>query len=219
MKVLKILGVVFALLGLVCKFFGLPGASLILVLGPFLFTLYSSIFLIRFLKSEKVRALRNILVSLLMIYALFRIQYWQSGPALFGFRFTFILSLAGLILYLIHFVREPIHWGVKQIIVLVFALGVIILDFIPTYQLHYGMSLTTTFHEKNRFVRFDLWDKYSWFLYNSRKFEEALEANRNAQQALLNGDYSITGKQDEEYRMLQEHGRLISERNWKSLSN
>lgn len=217
MKILKLFGLSFALLGVLFKFFGLPGSSLILILGIFLFTLFSLLFLTRSFKKEKVKALGNILIALLMIYSLFRIQYWNSGPFIIGFRFTFMLVLTGLVVYLIHLVRTPIHWGVKQVAIFSFALGVVILEFTPTYQLYYSMHLTSSFHEKNRAIRYDLWDKYSWFLYNSGKYDEAAEANGAAQKALMTNEYE-TGNVEADYRLLQDHEQRIREHNWNSLN-
>jgi hypothetical protein len=99
------------------------------------------------------------------------------GPFFDGFSVFFLLVFVLTIWY---FLAKSKEWS--KLVLVVSILG-LVYSFVPAYVNCYFFELNEVINKDNNETNYASWDKYSWFLFQSGKNEEALEANQQAMKA------------------------------------
>lgn len=172
----KLLTVSSALLmvGILFRYQYYPGHTLILLFSS------GSILALSFYYLEKNRETKNpeaivyLNYSILIIYLLFRLYFWP-----YAFMILIIAAIITALNFHIHYsnntkIKLP-HLALGMLVVFSFVLSFAHADRV-FYSVH-GRTLEQTFGPN---YSYKIWDKYSWFLYQAGKQDEAIEANRNA---------------------------------------
>lgn len=78
--------------------------------------------------------------------------------------------------------------------------------------------MNTALHSESRKINYYSWDKYSWFLYISDKYEEALVANENAQKAVKICIEKYNDESAKKYsELINQHEKNIINQDWRPL--
>lgn len=177
---LKKVGIIMLPLGLVLKHLMLPLANLLFVLGATIMILYSYLEFFRLRKENITAAAMMISACFGLIYIMFRLQYWPGTNA------HLIAAVAVMVVAMVLYVFKKkvygFHWWF-----FVCAVGMaVLLSSISPSRLHYAMRLNPASHQKARDYSYFDWDRYSWYLNQEGKKEEALGANTEALAAYNN---------------------------------
>lgn len=204
------------LIGIGFKIYWLPFASLLLVLGTTLSLVFSLIYLLKNFKTNVLHGLFYVAVAVNLIYVTFRIQYWPIGRNSFGLSYVYILVILASLVYILAFFIKNQPVNTRFVVLLSLFIGTFYLTAVPPYQVHSTLYLNSLTYDDSRKTNFIQWDYYSWFLYVSDSFDEALAANQKAQQALK----KVLEKESSELllqnqRQLEEVENLIRTRSWK----
>jgi hypothetical protein len=204
------------LIGIGFKIFWLPFASLLLVLGTTISLVYSLIYWIKNFKTNVLHGLFYVAVAVNLLYVTFRVQYWPIGRNSFGLSYVFIFVISASLAYILVFFIKKQRVNTRFVVLLSLFIGTFYLTAVPAHQVHSTLYLNNLTYDESRKTNFIQWDYYSWFLYVSDAFDEALDANQKAQQALkkvLEKDSSELLLQNQ--RQLEEVENMIRTRSWK----
>ena len=215
MKKIQIIGCVALILGLILKTVHIPGASVLFLLGANVIAVANFIVGMLNLQADKQKSLFHFAVSLLTVYVLFRFQFWPMGPSISGIKLMFLLPVGLSIAYFIRYFKHNANMQIAQKILAGYLVFVIFISFTPTYKIQYFMQLNPVLSANSRDSNYVAWDKYSWFLYTAGKYDESLEANRMAKQAIETSTYQISQYNRQEYKQkLTEHEEKIKGKSW-----
>jgi hypothetical protein len=203
---------VFAI-GLIFKLSHYPGTGLLLSLGCLLLLIHGVVYLIKNAKTDLPNSLMHLSFAGWTIYLVFRIQYWSGLGQLFGIQTIFIIPFLLSITWLVLLFKKNEKFRVAQIILIIYFGFSCILSFIQSDRIFYFLNFNTVFNNESRISDYGLWDSYSWFLYIADKPDEALDANKKAQNALekltdKRGFYSYDSI------LIKRHEQQIIDRNW-----
>jgi hypothetical protein len=217
MKKIQISGCVALILGLILKTVHIPGASLLFLLGANVVAVANFIVGMINVQADKQKSLFHLAISLLTVYVLFRFQFWPMGPSILGLKLMFLLPVGLSIAFFIRYFKQNASMQIAQKILAGYLVFVIFISFTPTYKIQYFMQLNPVLSANSRDSNYVAWDKYSWFLYTAGKYDESLEANRKAQQAMEFSTYQLSQLNRQEYKLkLTEHEGKIKDRSWKN---
>ncbi len=171
---LKKVGIIMLPLGLVLKFLMLPFANLTFVLGATIMIIYSYLEFFRLRKENITAAAMMISACFGLIYIMFRLQYWPGTNA------HLIAAVAVMVVAMVLYVFKKkvygFHWWF-----FVCTLGfVVLVSSVSTSKLLYTTHLAEPLHSFSHTYNFYDWDRYSWYLNQEGKKEEALAANTEA---------------------------------------
>ncbi|HTL82133.1 MAG TPA: hypothetical protein VL651_10535 [Bacteroidia bacterium] len=206
-KFFFIAGSILAVLGFVFRIFHLPGGGMASIVG---LGSCAMSFMIEelFQKSRFAIRLMNMGTAVLLIFILFRLQFWPGAMQMFipGA----IGSVVGIGL-LLNSEKTDSPRLLPPAVVLCLAFSI---AFIPASKLYYFIHLNEPINSEYRKTDFQSWDKYSWFLYLEKHQDEALKANDSAMNAYrlapTNNHYPPFSDS-----LLQKHRAAIQQGNWK----
>jgi len=130
--------------------------------------------------------------AFLTLYVLFRIQFWVGV--------TIILYFAALLTftYFVLFLIKNKPFKLPQILLLAYFAVSVFLWIVPTHKIYYCKQMSTL--KENSSWDFEKWNDYSWYLYQDGKYNDALKANKKAQDALVAN--TVNSRLDEKYTPL-----------------
>lgn len=217
MKILQIIAWSAFVIGIIFRIFHLPGDTLLLVLGAVALAIHSLIYLVKNFKTHLPNSFLHLAFSILTIYVLFRIKYWSCGPNFLGYSLLFLLAF---IVVIIAFTLQSIARDQRKfplVLLIIYFLFFIRLSFIHTERIYYFFQLNAVLNSASRNTDYDAWDKYSWFLYQANKPEEALKANKEAQMAAnLCLAMNSEDKASQFLTLIKEHEQQIQDKTWNS---
>ncbi|WP_018342786.1 hypothetical protein [Cytophaga aurantiaca] len=178
MKSLRICSWISICLSFVFKFLHYPFAGPLIVLGVFLLFIYTVIFVIKNADKNMPEVFFHLNIFIWTTYFMFRYMYWPFAQILF----TVCVCLTFIYTVLLAVNKSKIRYPQTILFTYILALG--ILAYTQSYRIYYFFNLNPVLNEEFNTVNYQAWDKYSWFLYGANKKEKALEANKNAKNAV-----------------------------------
>ena len=203
MRVFYIISWSLFFIGVVFQFLHIPGGGIFPLLSCILLLIHNIIFLCKHVKTDFVKVLLYFSYTVLTIYVFGRLLYWGWANAIFPIALLFVIFT--LIMYLIK--EKP--FKIPQIVLVVYFTFFLVFSYTPSYKIYYIVHLNTVLHKERRIFDYVSWDKYSWFLHLRGLKNEALEANKEAYQALkyCAKDAGYLRFPNEEY--IQEYFKII----------
>lgn len=215
MKKLQITSWIIFFTGIIFRLFLLPGGNLILVIGAALFLVHNIIFLIKNWASNLAISFLHLSITAWTIYLLFRILFWPGGPYFLGAPLLFLVPFLITVVYVTIHIIEKTKFRLPQILLSIYFLFSLKLAETHSHRIYYFFNLNKVLNEESRNYNYQSWDKYSWFLYISKKQDEALQANEYAQKALKNHFKKSLGIQKAKDSMLiWKHREQIENKIW-----
>jgi hypothetical protein len=215
MKKLQIIAWALFSLGFIFRLLHYPGTAIISLIGTLLLLIHSIIYLSKNAKTNLPTSFLHLSFSLLTTYILFRFQYWSFGPMIFGLSPLFIISfLVTLTCFILHFTKKtPLKF--PQLFLLLYFAFFMILSFTHADKVYYFFNLNTVLNSGSRNTNYYCWDKYSWFLYIAHKQDEAILANRNAQNAAIEYLKIVQDENAVHYlALIKQHEQQIQHNSW-----
>ena len=136
-------------------------------------------------KEDEVQSLYYVSISAMTVYLLFRVFYWPCGPSFLGFSSLFLIATAISIYYCYLLFKSKKALKTRQIVFGIYFLVFFNNSFLHSFSIYYFLNLSELINAESREYNYKSWDKYSWFLYIANEKDDALEANKEAQNALL----------------------------------
>lgn len=204
------------LLGNGLRFYHLPFASLLTILGPLMLSVHALVFALAKFRSEPVKAMFYLACSLSAVYILFRIMYWPAPQMPFlGVSIPFVLAVVSALAFIILVAVRKAKFGLKGLFVLSLFVATVLLSVTPAYRVCAIMDVHTWNPEKEFAGSYLRWDKYSWFLYIAGEHQKATEANREAQRRVQEA-INLGGDEKAVYYAptIHHHGTLIQTKRW-----
>jgi hypothetical protein len=177
MKGLLYSSAIFFALAIIFRLYHLPFGSLLPIISCFLLLIFAVVNTFSKKQIGKLNAFGGWVLFAWTLYILFKYQYWNMGPFFDGFSVFFLLVFVLTIWY---FIAKSKEWS--KLVLVVSILG-LVYSFVPAYVNCYFFELNEVINKDNNETNYASWDKYSWFLFQSGKNEEALEANQQAMKA------------------------------------
>jgi hypothetical protein len=177
MKGLLYSSAIFFALAIIFRLYHLPFGSLLPIISCLLLFIFAVINSIRAKQLGSLNALGGWVLFAWSLYILFKYMYWNMGLFILGFSVFFLLVFALTILYVI---TNAKRWSKGVLIVSILGL---VYSFVPAYVSCYFFDLNEVINKEYNEINYASWDQYSWFLFQSGKNEEALEANQQAMKA------------------------------------
>lgn len=196
MKLAIIIAVSIFVNGLISKFFHFPFNAIIMMIG-----LLALIVIMIIAAIKRTLSPLNLIIGFTsifwMISLLFILKFWPFTIILISIS-TLLTVFALVLAFRKRQFKNLLPLGIGMTLALTFYL-------MPTHTRYYFVSI-----KWNREIEYDFfsWDKYSWFLYQNGKYEEAIKASnkglRIAQEA--NDAYWID--------LISEHNTQLKSKNW-----
>jgi hypothetical protein len=142
-------------------------------------------------------------------------MYWPFAQILF----TLCVCATFVYIILLGINKSTIRF--PQMILFTYIFSLSILAYMHSYRIYYFFSLNTLLNKEHNTINYKGWDKYSWFLYLADKKEEALEANQNAQNAIIESQ-KINAEDPDAAQFspyIIQHEYDIKQENWTNYSN
>jgi hypothetical protein len=177
MKGLLYSSAIFFALAIIFRLYHLPFGSLLPIISCLLLFIFAVINSIRAKQLGSLNAFGGWVLFAWSFYILFKYMYWNMGLFILGFSVFFLLVFALTILYVI---TNAKRWSKGVLIVSILGL---VYSFVPAYVSCYFFDLNEVINKEYNEINYASWDQYSWFLFQSGKNEEALEANQQAMKA------------------------------------
>lgn len=177
MKGLLYSSAIFFALAIIFRLYHLPFGSLLPIISCLLLFIFAVINSIRAKQLGSLSAFGGWVLFAWSFYILFKYMYWNMGLFILGFSVFFLLVFALTILYVI---TNAKRWSKGVLIVSILGL---LYSFVPAYVSCYFFDLNEVINKEYNEINYASWDQYSWFLFQSGKNEEALEANQQAMKA------------------------------------
>jgi hypothetical protein len=177
MKGLLYSSAIFFALAIIFRLYHLPFGSLLPIISCSLLFIFAVINNIRAKQLGSLSAFGGWVLFAWSFYILFKYMYWNMGLFILGFSVFFLLVFALTILYVI---TNAKRWSKGVLIVSILGL---LYSFVPAYVSCYFFDLNEVINKEYNEINYASWDQYSWFLFQSGKNEEALEANQQAMKA------------------------------------
>ena len=177
MKGLLYSSAIFFALAIIFRLYHLPFGSLLPIISCLLLFIFAVINSIRAKQLGSLNAFGGWVLFAWSLYILFKYMYWNMGMFILGFSVFFLLVFALTILYVI---TNAKRWSKGVLIVSILGL---VYSFVPAYVSCYFFDLNEVINKEYNEINYASWDQYSWFLFQSGKNEEALEANQQAMKA------------------------------------
>jgi hypothetical protein len=177
MKGLLYSSAIFFALAIIFRLYHLPFGSLLPIISCLLLFIFAVINSIRAKQLGSLNAFGGWVLFAWSFYILFKYMYWNMGLFILGFSVFFLLVFALTILYVI---TNAKRWSKGVLIVSILGL---LYSFVPAYVSCYFFDLNEVINKEYNEINYASWDQYSWFLFQSGKNEEALEANQQAMKA------------------------------------
>jgi hypothetical protein len=177
MKGLLYSSAIFFALAIIFRLYHLPFGSLLPIISCSLLFIFAVINNIRAKQLGSLSAFGGWVLFAWSFYILFKYMYWNMGLFILGFSVFFLLVFALTILYVI---TNAKRWSKGVLIVSILGL---VYSFVPAYVSCYFFDLNEVINKEYNEINYASWDQYSWFLFQSGKNEEALEANQQAMKA------------------------------------
>jgi hypothetical protein len=177
MKGLLYSSAIFFALAIIFRLYHLPFGSLLPIISCLLLFIFAVINSIRAKQLGSLNAFGGWVLFAWSLYILFKYMYWNMGLFILGFSVFFLLVFALTILYVI---TNAKRWSKGVLIVSILGL---VYSFVPAYVSCYFFDLNEVINKEYNEINYASWDQYSWFLFQSGKNEEALEANQQAMKA------------------------------------
>lgn len=177
MKGLLYSSAIFFALAIIFRLYHLPFGSLLPIISCLLLFIFAVINSIRAKQLGSLNAFGGWVLFAWSFYILFKYMYWNMGLFILGFSVFFLLVFALTIMYVI---TNAKRWSKGVLIVSILGL---LYSFVPAYVSCYFFDLNEVINKEYNEINYASWDQYSWFLFQSGKNEEALEANQQAMKA------------------------------------
>ncbi len=207
-KLLIISGVLFAG-SLVMHFAKVPGHSLVILISILLLLIHNTIYLIKNIRTKPDRVIAFLTITSFSFYLFTRIYFWASAHT------AFIISMLLLLLWLgLHIFKKSSFSALQIVLISLFVL-VFATSFINADRVYYLFN-ARYLKEQTASANYELWDRYSWFLYLAGKFDEAEAANETAMkgvQELLEKDETVDAWIECEKQLWQRHEKIRT-RTW-----
>jgi hypothetical protein len=209
MKKFYVVSWIVLLTGIIFKFIHFPGAGVLMSLSGLLLLIHSVIYLIKHAKSDLPTCFIYLSSAFITIYLIARLQYWAFARPLFPIVCLLVLA------YFVIFTIYKSKFQLIQIILIFYFIFFWIISYTPSYKIYYCIYLNTLVNKSSRNVDYRSWDKYSWFLYLRNKQDEAIDANKNAQDAI---ELYLKNSNDDEAKqyltIIKQHEQQIRDRTW-----
>lgn len=191
--------------GIVLKLFKLPMHTIFILISLLIILIYYVVCLIN-KKKDLYSSLTGIL-SFVWLFCLLSI--------LKHFPFTnivFVIATLSSIALLVLLLKNNKIKTSNSILCAIIIVITIFFKFLPSHHSYYLTNIKFNYQIE---IDYFSWDKYSWFLYNDGKQEEAIEANKNALKAVeLSLEDPKHGDENEYLNFIKEHELEISNKNW-----
>ena len=201
-------------IGVVFQSLHILGGGVLPLLSCILLLVHNVIFLCKHVKTDFTKVLLYFSYTFLTIYLFGRLLYWGWAKAIFPIALLFVIFT--FIMYLIK--EKP--FKIPQIVLVAYFAFFLVLSYTPSYKIYYIVNLNAVLYKERRNFDYVSWDKYSWFLHLRGLKSEALEANKEAYQALKYCARDIDGLRfpKEEYiqdyfEIIKKHESLIEAKN------
>ncbi len=216
MKIFRIISWLILAWGILFKFIHYPGANFLTLLGGLLLLIYSLIFAIKNLSNNLIDSFLKISISLVMLYLVFRINYWSIAKQFFYLPFIFGLITLGLIVYNKTILRF------KHILFGLYFFLFIGISFVHSYQIYYvfnykELDTTDISNIEHPCFSYKIFNKYSWFLYLAGKHNKSLEYNKLSEETAEQCAQKSRFARDEVQKdifIIRHNALLIKERKW-----
>ena len=198
MKNLAALSILIYFIGFILKFFHLPLTAIIMLVGLFLMIIALGYGVIA-KKIDRLGALTGFAMAMWMGVLLCSVKFWWTVN-------IFLAIAAVLTLLAIRQAFKDNHRGQLKLMAFSLCLS-LFFYFMPTDTRYYLISIKWNHEIETDYFS---WDKYSWFLYNNQKYDEALVASDKAVQLAQQ-----SGLEDW-IEFISEHNEKIRAQNWTS---
>jgi hypothetical protein len=209
MKRIYIISWISIILGLIFKFLHIFGAGYLITIGGLLLLIHCIVHLSKNAKSNLPLSLLYTSFAFITIYLIARFQYWAFARPLFPIVCLLIFGSA-----IIHILKRT-NFHFTQGLLILYFIFFLIFSYVPSYKIYYSVNLNSLLNKESRLKDYHGWDKYSWFLYLRNKQPEALEANKNAENAI---EKCLKGSNDvylmKEMDRIKRHGEQIKDNSW-----
>lgn len=201
-------------LGFVFKLLHYPGGNSMLILGALLIDVHAIAFLARNFKTNQNDSLIYLSIAGINTYTLWRLMYWDTLRIL-GVPLVFLIPLVIALYTLVLFFKRKVQIRWPQLFLLTYLVFIVYLSTVHSYSLNYFFNLSKALNSETRDTNYMSWDTYSWFLYIAGKYQEALDANQEAQNAVkrCNSEY-VDPEANNYLEVLKKHEKMIVKRNW-----
>ncbi|MDX2359691.1 MAG: hypothetical protein QNK23_02715 [Crocinitomicaceae bacterium] len=163
-------------IGLILTFLHWPGSTLIILAAILGILLSIGQLMEAKIRDNYTKGITDVIINLIMIYAIFRLQYWKSAS------FIFLIAAGFVGVGVLRHLNGKVKKKRKQIIVLSLIFCTLVLHQIPQFRVFYAMNLTETFHSHNREHAHSIWEKYAWFQWWAGDHEGAGQSYYHAVQ-------------------------------------
>lgn len=192
------------LTGLVLKLFRLPFHTVFILITLLTILIYYGYCLVQ--KKKEYFSTLTGLVTFTWLFYLLSILKFFSFQNVVGI-ITVCLSIA-LIFILVK--NKKVVSANSKLCAVVICI-VLFFKILPSHYTYYLFGIKYNYHLNTDYFTLD---KYSWFLYNADKHEEAAEVNKQAQRALEESLKNPHGDEAEYSVLIKEHEALISNGTW-----
>jgi len=195
MRKLLIVSYIIFSIGFILKFLHIHYNAILMLAALALMLIVNVISL--FNKQKRFNALIHFGVWTWLVVLLISIKFFHFA--------NIALILAVAVSVLAFFMAYTNKKLIKLIPIIVVMIIAIVFFNMPTDQRYYMLSIKWNSEIKTDYQSLD---KYSWFLYQNSKYEEALDVSNQAM------DIAIKAENDEWIDFIIKHNKAIAEKNW-----
>ena len=181
--------------GFLLNFFRFPMHTIIMLVGIGGMLIIGAIYML------KKHRLKGILVFASSFWSILLLSYVKFWPNII----IFLVALVFFAVVVYLFLQEPVVHMEHQLILGMIIIVAANIGTSPKDERYYLLNIQFNIHIQNDYYA---WDKYSWFLYNSGKVDEAILANRKAFEIVQNTDDSTM------IEFIKKHKQYLKEDNW-----
>lgn len=207
MKILLISSWLVFITGVTFQFLQLPGTAIVLLTSVTLFLVHGYMLWREKAKHELPLTLTILTLSLISIYIAGRFHFWMWT------RFVFFIVCGFAAAALLFSIINRVRMRLVHLFLLIYFCFFLWFSFLPSHQLYYAIRLNTLLNKESRNTDYRSWDKYSWFLNIKDHHAEAIEANRQALNAVGICRANSDDHRAEEYQKLIEKHKFQLEHN------
>lgn len=199
---------------LMLHFAHIPGHGATMLLSILFFIIHNTIYFIKNIRSKPDRVFAFLTINAFAYYLFTRFYFWANSGIVLIISMLLLLTWLGF-----HFFKKA-SFSALQIVVVSSFVVVSATSFVHADRIFY-MFNAPYLKESTASENYELWDRYSWFLYLAGKYDEAESANKTALkgvQELLKKDQPLEIWRDSEKLLLMRHEKIRS-RSWYEYSD
>lgn len=148
-------------------------------------------------------------VAVITLYLIGRLNFWPWA------KIVFLIAIFMAFLYLFVSVFAKIILRIQHLFFCFYFTFMVWFSYVPSYNLFYAIKLNSILNKESRLCDYQSWDKYSWFLYLREKYDDAIIANKMAQEALEKCNHHKHDEMVNDYTgLIKQHLFQIEHRQW-----